>query len=129
MLSLLILLFATILYDDLVFGGVVGLTKFLRTRKPVGDTPSSWWPAKPGPSFSTRTKRQENGITGKGQDKETKENGPIEIGQRKRSGKREEDGPGQNTKFPIGRLYPIKPMSCITQNSLHVFFSHLSECL
>ena len=34
----------------------MGLTKFLRTRKPYGDSPPSWWPAKPGPSTSARAK-------------------------------------------------------------------------
>ena len=37
-------------------GGVVGLTRFLRTRKQYGDAPSSWWPAEPGPSPSARAK-------------------------------------------------------------------------
>ena len=110
MLLLLFVLFAVILHEDHVFGGVVGLTKFLRTRKPIGDAPSSWWPAKPGPSLSARAKRQDNGNTaGKSQDKEIKDEGPIVIGQRKRSGKRDDDdGNGQNTKFPTGYLPPSK---------------------
>ena len=41
---------------DFAEGGVVGLTKFLRTRKPYGDSPSSWWLAKPGPSTSASAK-------------------------------------------------------------------------
>ena len=108
MLSLLFVLFAVILHDNPVFGGVVGLTKFLRTRKPIGDSPSSWWPAKPGPSLSARAKRQDNNVPtpttkgGQDKDQEAKEDGPIVMGQSKRGSKREEDGSGQNTKFPTG---------------------------
>jgi len=44
----------------LVDAGVAGLTRFLRTRKQVGEG-ASWWPAHPGPSASARHK-------GKGKD-------------------------------------------------------------
>ena len=110
MLTLLLLLLAVILHDSwdglprvYVDAGVVGLTKFLRTRKPIGDSPSSWWPAKPGPSLSARAKRQDNLNTGKVvQEQDTKEEVPIALGQRKRGVVRDEDG--MNTKFPTGYL-------------------------
>ena len=68
-----------------VDAGVIGLTKFLRTRKPIGDTPSSWWPAKPGPSLSARVaKRQDNNNINTGnKDQDNKEELPISLGQRK----------------------------------------------
>ena len=121
---LLLLLLAVILHgswDGLpgvyVDAGVVGLTKFLRTRKPIGDTPSSWWPAKPGPSLSARAKREDNLSTGKGQktkgDEASIAIGQIALGQRRKSvPKRDEDGSSsdvKNTKFPTGMHNPPKP--------------------
>lgn len=54
--SVVVLLVYMVAYHPvLVDGGVAGLTRFLRTRKQVGESPS-WWPALAGPSATARYK-------------------------------------------------------------------------